>query len=62
MLKVIHARSGKIFYIFIERFIGHYSKKINVEFRKSLQVTEKNKQKKAKVKTEKEKNDEDISH
>ena len=49
ILKVIHARAGTIFHIFIERFIGHYSNKINVEFRKNLQVTEKNKQNKAKV-------------
>ena len=51
ILKVIHARAGTIFHIFIEQFIGHYSNKINVEFRKNLQVTEKNKQNKAKVKT-----------
>ena len=51
ILKVIHARAGTIFHIFIERFIGNYSNKINVEFRKNLQVTEQNKQNKAKVKT-----------
>ena len=36
ILKVIHARAGTIFHIFIERFIGHYSNKINVEFRKKF--------------------------
>ena len=41
ILKVIHARAGTIFHIFIERFIGHYSNKIHVEFRKNLQVIEK---------------------
>ena len=51
ILKVIHARAGTIFHIFIDRFIGDYSNKINVDFRKNLQVTETNKQNKAKVKT-----------
>ena len=52
-LKAIHARAGTIFKQFFDRFIGHYSDKINIEFRKTLQVTEKNKQQKGKVKKEK---------
>ena len=36
--KVINASAGTVFKLFHELFIGHYSKKINVEFRKNLQV------------------------
>ena len=57
-VKAMHARAGTIFKLFFERYIGHYSDKINVEFRKTLQVTEKNKLQKSKVKTEKENQEE----
>ena len=48
----MHAQAGNIFKQFFDQFIGHYSDKINVEFRKILQVTEKNKLQKGKVKKE----------
>ena len=41
VLKTMNARAGTIFKQFHDHFIGHYSKTLNVEFRKSLQVTAK---------------------
>ena len=41
VLKTMNARAGTIFKQFHNHFIGHYSKTLNVEFRKSLQVTAK---------------------
>ena len=41
--KVIHASAGTVFKLFRELLSGHYSKTINVEFRKNLQVQAKSK-------------------
>ena len=40
-LKTIHARSGLIFLIFIENFVGHYPKMTNGRLRNDLQVISK---------------------
>ena len=38
VMKTINARAGSVFKLFHELFVGHYSNKINIEFRKTLQV------------------------
>ena len=53
VVKTIHARAGNIFKQFQELFVGHYSKKVNVELRKTLQVQTKSKHQKSVVKVEK---------
>ena len=55
--KVIHASAGTVFKLFHELFIGHYSKKINVEFRENLQVEAKTKANKDRVKKKEEDED-----
>ena len=49
--KTLNARAGSVFKWYHDRLIGHYSKKLNVEFRKVLQVKAKsNKHKSVKKK------------
>ena len=55
--KVINASAGTVFKLFHELFIGHYSKKINVEFRKNLQVQAKTRKNKDRVKKKEEDED-----
>ena len=43
VVKIINAQAGTVFKVFHELFIGYYLNKINVEFRKILQVQTKNK-------------------
>ena len=52
VLKSIKARVGTVFKLFHDHFIGHYSKRLNVEFRKILQITAKNSKQKEKIKLE----------
>ena len=39
VVKTINAIAGQVFKQFHQTFVGNYSKKFNVEFRKMLQVT-----------------------
>ena len=57
VVKTIHARAGQVFQWFHEALVGHYSKKLNVEFRKMLQITAKSSKNKDIVKTERHKDD-----
>ena len=52
VIKEINARAGSVFKLFHELYVGHYSNKINVEFRKILQVQAKNKHQKDTIKKE----------
>ena len=59
VVKTINAIAGQVFKQFHEAFVGHYSKKLNVQFRKMLQVTSKSSKNKDIVKTEQIKDDEE---
>ena len=52
--KVINARAGNVFQLFQMFFVGHYSKKKNVELRKTLQVQAKSKHQTKEAKKEEE--------
>ena len=53
VMKCMRARAKTVFSLFHERYLGHYSKRLNVEFRKTLQVSAKNKKHKIEPKVEK---------
>ena len=53
VMKCIKSRAKTVFSFFHDRYLGHYSKRLNVEFRKSLQVTAKNSKQKIEPKVEK---------
>ena len=53
VMKCMKARAKTVFKFFNENYLGHYSKRLNVEFRKSLQVSAKNKRHKIEPKVEK---------
>ena len=53
VLKIIKARAGTVFKLFHERYLGHYSKRLTVEFRKSLQCAAKSNKQKTEPKLEK---------
>ena len=59
VLKAIHSRAGQVFKIFHEKFIGHYSKKINVAFRNALQCKAKDTKNKDREKTETKQDDDE---
>ena len=60
VIKTINARAGSIFETFQDLFVGHYSKKVNVELRKTLQVQSKSKHQKTVVKIEKDEDEDEV--
>ena len=52
VLKIIKARAGTVFKLFHERYLGHYSKRLTIEFKKGLHCAAKSNKHKIEPKVE----------